>query len=87
VLRRAVPHAVLRHLGNSGLHHPHCYRFHHLRRCGAQSVRGSLEHCRQHCYRVDRDVAGLGAHGRALLRCGQAFFTLVVVLIPKAIGA
>jgi len=54
---------------------------------GAQSVRRSLEHCRQHCHRVDRDVAGLGAHGRALLRCGQVFFTLVVVLIPKAIGA
>jgi hypothetical protein len=27
---------------------------------GAQSVRRSLEHCRQHCHRVDRDVAGLG---------------------------
>ena len=77
-----------RHLfGHSGLHHPHRNRLNHRRRCGAQSVRRSLEHCRQHCYRVDRDVAGLGAHGRALLRCGQVFFTLVVVLIPKAIGA
>ena len=31
----------------------------------------------QHGHRVDRDAAGLGAHGRALLRCGRIFFTLV----------
>ena len=76
-LGRRRHHAVRSNLfGNSGLYHPHRYRFCHRRRCGAQSLCGSLEHRRQYRHRLDRDIAGFRAHGRTLLRRAEALFTL-----------
>ena len=70
-------HAVRSDLsGDSGFHHPHRYRFGHRRRCRAQSFCRSLEYRCQYCHRLDRDTAGLGAHGRAMLPRGQVLFSL-----------